>query len=100
MVGGQAMLADLRGWVDGFFARHYPGYAARLPACYWRHMEAVWELSTLRAEWDRIYGDPDNRDLAGALNWHDKLLPGVLGRLDASIKCDEAGCRVRSPPRP
>jgi hypothetical protein len=96
---GKTMLAELREWVETFLRCHYPGYAIRLPRCWERHAEAIWELSTLRAEWERIYGDEDNRDLQGALNWHDKLLPGALGRLAASIKCDEAGCRVRSPPR-
>ena len=96
---GRAMLAELSEWVDGFARRHYPGYMTRLPRCWANHPEAVWELSTLRAEWQRIYDDEDNRDLQGALNWHDKLLPGVLARLEASIRCDEAGCLVRPPPR-
>ncbi len=96
---GTAMLADLREWVEGFARRHYPGYMARLPRCWANHPEAVWELSTLRAEWERVYGDEGNRDLQGALNWHDRLFPGVLGRLQAAVRCDEAGCRVaRSPP--
>jgi hypothetical protein len=96
---GQAMLTELREWVDGFARRHYPGYMARLPRCWANHPEAVWELSTLRAEWQRIYDDQDNRELQGALNWHDRYLPGVITRLEAAIKCDEAGCRIaRSPP--
>jgi hypothetical protein len=94
---GRTMLAGLREWVDGFARRHYPGYLARLPRCWANHPEAVWELSTLRAEWERIYGDEDNRDLQGALTWHDKWLPGVLSRLAASIKCDETGCRAVRP---
>jgi hypothetical protein len=58
------------------------------------HPEAVWELSTLRAEWERIYADAGNRDLAGALAWHDRYLPGVLARLKDAIQCDEGGCRL------
>ena len=88
------MLAELSEWVETFLRRHYPGYAARLPRCWASHPEAVWELSTLRAEWERIYSDEDNRDLQGALAWHDRWFPGVLGRLAASIKCDESGCRM------
>jgi len=96
---GRAMLAGLREWVDGHLRRHYPGYMTRLPGCWPNHAEAVWELSTLQAEWERIYADEDNRDLQGALNWHDRLLPGVLDRLAAAIRCDEAGCRIaRRPP--
>jgi hypothetical protein len=94
---GRVMLADLSGWVDEFARRHYPGYMARLPRCWASHPEAVWELSTLRAEWERIYGDEDNRDLQGALTWHDKWLPGVLARLAASVQCDESGCRMARP---
>jgi hypothetical protein len=94
---GKAMLAGLRGWVEEFARRHYPGYMARLPSCWANHPEAVWELSTLSAEWERVYGDPDNRDLPGALMWHDKWFPGVLARLAASIKCDQGGCRMLRP---
>jgi hypothetical protein len=91
---GEVMLAELRGWVDTFLRPHYPGYASRLPACVLNHPEAVWELSTLRAEWERIYADAGNRDLAGALAWHDRYLPGVLARLKDAIQCDEGGCRL------
>ena len=91
---GQAMLAGLREWVETFLRPHYPDYLTRLPRCWANHGEAVWELSTLRAEWQRIYDDEDSRDLRGALNWHARLLPGVLDRLAAAIRCDEAGCRV------
>jgi hypothetical protein len=94
---GKVMLAELRGWVETFLRRHYPGYAARLPRCWASHPEAVWELSTLRAEWQRVYADEDNRDLQGALTWHDRWFPGVLARLGASIKGDESGCRMARP---
>ena len=90
-----ARLIELRTWVDQVAYAQYPGYMARLAPCWANHPEAVWELSTLRAEWDRIYGDEDNRDLKGALNWHDKWFPGVLSRLSAWIKCDELGCRAK-----
>ena len=90
-----ARLAELRAWVDRVVGDQYPGYMARLVPCWANHPEAVWELSTLRAEWERVYGDRDHRDLKAALNWHDKWFPGVLSRLAAWIKCDELGCRVR-----
>jgi hypothetical protein len=97
---GEKMLEALRQWVETFLRRHYPGYMTRLPRCWANHPEAVWELGNLQAEHQRIYADPDNRDLAGALTWHDRWLPGVLGRLDAAIKCDETGCSMmrRTPP--
>ena len=92
------MLAELREWVDGFARRHYPGYMARLPRCWANHPEAVWELGNLRAEWQRVYGDEENRDLQGALAWHERWFPGVLSRLAASVKCDATGCRMARPP--
>jgi hypothetical protein len=91
---GRKMLAGLREWVEGFARKHYPAYMSRLAACWAHHPEAVWELSTLRAEWQRIYDDEDNRDLAGALWWHERWLPGVIARLEKAITCDQAGCRV------
>ena len=87
------MLAELRHWVEDFARKQYPAYMARLRPCWPNHPEAVWELSTLMAEWERVYGDADNRDLAGALWWHERWLPGVIARLDKAITCDEAGCR-------
>jgi hypothetical protein len=96
---GEAMLADLRGWVETFLRPHYADYLTGIPACVLAHPAAVWELSTLRAEWDRIFADADNRDLAGSLAWHDRYLPGVLTRLKAVIRCDESGClRTRRGP--
>jgi len=96
---GQKMLGELRRWVEEFARKHYPDYLARLPACWANHPEAVWELSTLRAEWERVYGDEDNRDLAGALWWHERWLPGAVARLAKAISCDQANCRrVRRTP--
>ena len=71
---------------------------ARLPQCWPNHPEAVWELSTLRAEWRRVYDDPKARDLQGALVWHDKWFPDVLSRLAAAIRCDATGCQMTRPP--
>ncbi len=95
---GRAILAELREWLDRFLRPHYPDYLAKLPVCVLAHGEAVWELSTLRAEWIRIYGDEDNRDLQGALNWHNRYLPDCLGRLTEAVKCDETGCRLSRRP--
>jgi hypothetical protein len=93
-----ARLAELRAWVEQVGLVQYRGYFAGLPPCWPSHAEAVIELSTVVAEWVRIYGDPDNRPLPDALVWNDKWLPGVLGRLSAVIKCDVAGCRLAKPP--
>ena len=95
---GEAMLTDLREWAGGWLARHYPGYVARLPSCWWRHMEAVWELSALRTEHERIFADPDNGDLQGLLAYHDRWFPGVLARLSATLAdCKNDYCRLSRP---
>jgi hypothetical protein len=101
-----AQLAGLRAWVEQVGLVQYAEYFAKLPPCWPSHSAAVIELSTVMAEWVRIYGDPDNRPLPDALVWNDKWLPGVLGRLAVAIKCDVSGCRLvqsspweRSPPR-
>ena len=64
-----ARLADLRRWADTVLRQHYGGY--QLPECWSRHIHAVWELSTLAAEWHRTYtgGRPD---LARALEFYDE----------------------------
>ena len=101
-----ARLAELRAWVERVGLIQYAEYFAKLPPCWPSHPVAVIELSTVMAEWIRIYADPDNRPLPDALVWNDKWLPGSLGRLSAAIKCDVSGCRLaqsspweRSPPR-
>jgi hypothetical protein len=101
-----ARLAELRAWVDQVGLVQYAEYFGKLPPCWPSHPAAVIELSTVIAEWARIYGDPDSRPLPDALVWNDKWLPGALNRLAAAIKCDVSGCRLvqsspweRSPPR-
>ncbi len=42
-------LAELRRWADTVLRQNYGGY--KLPDCWPRHIHAIWELSTLAAEW-------------------------------------------------
>jgi regulator of replication initiation timing len=93
-----ARLAELRAWVEQVGLVQYRDYFDKLPLCWPSHPGAVIELSTVMAEWVRIYGAPDNRPLPDALVWNDKWLPGALGRLGAVIKCDMGGCRLAKPP--
>ena len=92
-----AQIDALQAWVDEFLAVQYPGY--RLASCWAAHREALWELGTLYAEWQRINNDPAGTDLAGALWFHERWLPGALSRLGRSITCDEGGCRLGRPDR-
>ena len=88
-------LAELRAWVDDFLTVEYPGYP--LASCWPAHREALWELGTLHAEWQRITANEGELDLAGALSFHERWLPGVLSRLTRSIGCDVAGCKLSDP---
>jgi hypothetical protein len=92
---GRKMLAELGEWVDTFLRPHYADYVARIPRCWAAHMAAVWDLSTLHAEWIRIYGDEENRDLQGALSWLNRYLPDTADRIAAALgQCDETGCKL------
>lgn len=66
-----------------------------MPGCWEAHPAALWELGNLHAEWQRIYADPRGADLESALWFHERWLPGTIGRLNRAINSDGAiGCRV------
>lgn len=81
-------LAELASWVWNVLVPNYdvPG----IRACWAGHPAAVWELSTLAAEWRRIY-DRKNPLLAAALVWNDRWLPGAYRRLAQTMKDCTAG---------
>ena len=87
-------LAELAEWVSNVLLPNYDVPVLR--PCWQGHMQAVWELSTLRAEWERIYVRK-NPLLAAALVWDDRWLPGVIRRLGPIMKdCTANRCvRVR-----
>jgi len=73
-----ARLAELRQWADTVLRQHYGGYELR--DCWPRHIYAVWELSTLAAEWHRTYSG-SRSDLARALEFNDRWLPNTMRRV-------------------
>jgi hypothetical protein len=73
-----ARLAELRRWADTVLRQHYGGYELR--DCWPRHIHAIWELSTLAAEWHRAYGGT-RPELARALEFYDRWLPNTLRRI-------------------
>lgn len=90
-----AQLAQLREWVNGVLRVQYPGY--KLPDCWEGHREALWELGILHAEWQRTYADPRGVDLDRAEWFHERWLPGALGRLNTAITCRTGfGCQAIS----
>ncbi len=74
----RARLADLRHWADTVLRTHYGAYELR--ECWPRHTQAIWELSTLAAEWRRSYSGT-RPDLARALELHDRWLPNTMRRI-------------------
>jgi hypothetical protein len=94
-----AQLAELRTWINGLLLVQYPEYT--VPACWEGHRAALWELGNLQAEWQRVYGDPHGGDLEAALWFHERWLPGTIGRLSRAINSDGAfGCRLHGAARP
>ncbi len=87
-------LADLRQWADTVLRQHYGGYELR--ECWPRHIHAIWELSTLAAEWHRTYAGA-RPDLAGALEFYDRWLPGTMRRItDITRGCMPQCATLRS----
>ena len=100
-----ARLAEVHAWVERVARVQYPVYFGKLAPCWTTHPELVLEVSNLMTEWARIYADPDNRPFQDALWFHERWLPGFLGRLEKWFRCDAGGCRLvstspweRSPP--
>ena len=90
-----ARLADLQRWADTVLRPHYGGY--ELPECWPRHIHAVWELSTLAAEWHRTYAGT-RPDLARALEFYDRWLPGTMRRITGiTAKCVPHCVTLRRP---
>jgi hypothetical protein len=90
-----ARLADLRQWADTVLRQHYGGY--ELADCWPRHTHAIWELSTLAAEWHRTYSG-SRPDLARALEFYDRWLPNTMRRIaDMTRACMPQCVMLRRP---
>jgi hypothetical protein len=93
-----AQLVELRHWVDTVLRREFGGY--QLPACWENHPHAIWELSTLAAEWHRTYGS-SRPSLDRALEFHDRWLPGTMRRIaDITRRCNPECAARRPAPKP
>ena len=87
-----AQLAGLRHWADTVLRHEYGGY--QLAACWANHPHAIWELSTLAAEWHRTYSHK-HPGLDRALEFHDRWLPGTMRRIaDITRRCNPE-CAIR-----
>jgi hypothetical protein len=90
-----AQLAELRQWADIVLRRHHGGYELR--ECWPSHIHAVWELSTLAAAWHNAYGG-QRPDLARALEFHDRWLPGTMRRIAHITRTCVPECVTRRRP--
>jgi hypothetical protein len=81
-------LAALREWVTTILIPGWvDGGSYQLPDCWDRHEQALWELGAIAARWRQAY-DRDRPDLALALEWQDRWLPGAMRRIaDAARDC-------------
>jgi hypothetical protein len=87
-----AQLAELRRWVDTVLRQHYSGYELR--DCWPSHIHAVLELSTLAAAWHHAY-DGQRPDLARALDFYDRWLPGTMRRIAHITRTCVPECAMR-----
>jgi hypothetical protein len=87
-----AQLAELQQWADTVLRQHYGGYELR--DCWTGHIHAVWELSTLAAAWHHAYGG-ERPDLARALEFYDRWLPGTMRRIAAITRMCVPECVIR-----
>jgi hypothetical protein len=88
-----AQLAELWRWADTVLRQHYSDYELR--DCWPSHIHAIWELSTLAAAWHHAYGG-QRPDLARALEFYDRWLPGTMRRIEAITRTcvpERATCR-------
>ena len=83
-------LTELRQWTDTILRREYGGYQLR--GCRANHPHAIWELSTLAAEWHRTYSR-NRPDVDRALEFHDRWLPATMRRVG-----DITGATPNAPP--
>ena len=72
--------------------RHYGDYELR--DCWPSHMHAIWKLSTLAAAWHHAYSGP-RPDLARALDFHDRWLPGTMRRIAHITRTCTPECAMR-----
>ena len=90
------LLAKLAEWVARVLVPSYRPDPPLAP-CWPAHWPVVWELSTVWAEWRRIYHRP-GPELAGALEWHNRYLPGALDRARRELaKCTGRQCNLAPP---
>jgi hypothetical protein len=73
--------------------RWYPSYMAEVAPCILSHPEGLVELGNICGEFRRVYPQDRRASLDGALNLHERYLPGVIRRLSAVTRsCGPGMC--------
>jgi hypothetical protein len=87
----ELQLTMLAKWVNNILRRQYGDY--ELKDCWPDHPTCVWELSTLAAEWNRIYAPQVRRpSLDLALSFYDRFLPNSMKRISGYLRRCTGGC--------
>jgi hypothetical protein len=95
-VGRARQLDALREWVTKILIPGWVhGGCYELAGCWDRHEQALWELGAIAARWRQAY-DRDRPDLALALEWQDRWLPGTMRHIAEATRDCKMGHR---PPR-
>lgn len=76
-------IGDLIGWLDAVYLRYE---RVELPSCWLWHPGAVEELLVLREVWREAY-QGRKASWRAVSEWHDRALPGVVGRLAPLQSC-------------
>ena len=86
--------AELFDWVETVLRPQYPDYIRdHIKPCWPNHLEAKWELTWLYQLWSLVYLSkrPSPKDAA---DWHDHWIPGVIRRLNETMRDCERTCQV------
>jgi hypothetical protein len=90
-------VADLAEWVDTVLTPQY--LTQPLRECWPQHQPVLNDLSTLRAEWFRIYSRK-YPDLPSALVFLDRYLPAAVGRARDTLTDCSTECALLNAPVP
>ena len=90
----QALLAELRDWVDWLTTRYeLDSTRHQIPACWSEHPVAVEELTGLMVAWQSAYSARSRGPSDDLIAWHDRWLWPCLARLNEQLQVWNA-CRA------
>jgi hypothetical protein len=81
---------ELVDWVEEVFRQRHPEEYPKLGRCWYRHPDAVDELSALRVAWHAVYKAKSPLPTA-AIEWHDRWLPGAVARVSKIVNSCKSG---------